>query len=40
LKTLTDTGTKKGGAYKMHKGWPVRDKNGPVSFTLNDRTYY
>jgi hypothetical protein len=25
---------------EMRKGWPVRDKNGPVSFTLNDRTYF
>lgn len=25
---------------EMYEGWPVRDKNGPVSWTLNDRTYY
>lgn len=25
---------------EMHNGWPVRDKNANVSFTLNDRTYY
>ncbi len=25
---------------KMYKGWPVRDKNANVSFTLQDRTYY
>lgn len=24
---------------EMHNGWPVRDKNANVSFTLNDRTY-
>lgn len=25
---------------EMKDGWPVRDKNGTVSYTLNDRTYY
>lgn len=25
---------------EMYKGWPVRDRNTAVSFTLNDRTYY
>lgn len=25
---------------EMHNGWPVRDRNGPVSYTLNDRTLY
>lgn len=25
---------------EMYEEWPVRDKNGPVSFTLNDRTYF
>lgn len=25
---------------EMYNGWPVRDRTGPVSFTLNDRTYY
>lgn len=25
---------------EMYKGWPVRDRTGPVSYTLNDRTYY
>ncbi|MFN4285047.1 MAG: hypothetical protein ACK4E8_03695 [Lacibacter sp.] len=25
---------------EMYQGWPVRDKNGPLSYTLNDRTYY
>lgn len=25
---------------EMRNGWPVRDKNGSVSFTLLDRTYY
>ena len=25
---------------EMINGWPVRDKHGAVSYTLNDRTYY
>lgn len=25
---------------EMKNGWPVRDKNANVSYTLNDRTYY
>lgn len=25
---------------QMYNGWPVRDKDADVSFTLNDRTYY
>jgi hypothetical protein len=25
---------------EMYQGWPVIDKTGPVSYTLNDRTYY
>lgn len=25
---------------ETYKGWPVRDRTGPVSFTLNDRSYY
>lgn len=25
---------------EMHNGWPVRDRTGPVSYTLNDRTIY
>ncbi|MFY7900819.1 MAG: hypothetical protein ACOVNY_11590 [Chitinophagaceae bacterium] len=25
---------------EMRNGWPVRDKNGQVSYTLNDRTLY
>lgn len=25
---------------EMRNGWPVRDRQGPVSYTLSDRTYY
>lgn len=25
---------------EMYQGWPVRDRLGPLSYTLNDRTYY